>query len=214
MATRTTHPMLLSRRMRNGDRKCPSCSVAVETRDHIIRCPQAERRRWRISFMAKIDEFHERENTSPLLRQLWREAMELWFAEEVGNIHLSPILFPVEVRHVITQQNAIGWRQVFTGRFANGWVSVHEDFLERQVSRSSSENTTARKKRKGKQWQTHFLQEIWKQWSILWKGRNELVHGTTQSTRQAALRRTAEVELRTIYDTREQLEREAQKLLT
>jgi hypothetical protein len=196
----------------NGARKCPACSVADETRDHILRCPQAERHRWRTSFMSKIEEFHERENTSPFLRHVWREAMEVWFAEESLDIQLSPILFPSDVRQVIIQQNKIGWRQVFNGRFAMAWASVQADFTARQVQRSTA-NTKNQQRKKGKQWQKKFITEIWKQWFILWKQRNELVHGTTQSTRQDAIRRTAAAELRAIYDTKEQLEPEAQGLL-
>jgi hypothetical protein len=94
-------------RFANGDRRSPAGSAADETRDHIIRCPDAERVRWRTSFMAKIEEFYDRENTSPLLRSVWREAMELWFSEERNDVQLPPTLFPMEVRQVLMQQNAI-----------------------------------------------------------------------------------------------------------
>jgi hypothetical protein len=62
-----------------------------------------------------MDTFHEKENTSPLLRNVWREAMELWLADDMVDVVLSPILFPIDVRRVIMQQNEIGWRQVFNG---------------------------------------------------------------------------------------------------
>ncbi|KAI2506910.1 hypothetical protein MHU86_7502 [Fragilaria crotonensis] len=78
-------------------------------------------------------------------------------------------------------QNEIGWRQVFNGRFAIAWSTVQEDYLARHNASNGRNNTQMRKK--GKQWQKKFILEIWKQWMILWKARNDLVHGKDGSER-------------------------------
>jgi hypothetical protein len=86
-------------------------------------------------------------------------------------------------------------------------------FYSTTSTRSSNANTQNQQRKKGKQWQKKFIAKIWKQWFILWKLCHDLVHGKTQSTRQDTLRRTTAAELRAIYDTREQFEPEAQRLL-
>jgi hypothetical protein len=55
-----------------------------------------------------MEEFHKRENTSPFLRHVWSEAMEVWFAEKSLNIQLSPTLLPSDIRQVVIQQNKMG----------------------------------------------------------------------------------------------------------
>ena len=74
--------------------------------------------------MTKIDDFHQAEHTSLLLRNVWREAFELWFAEDTQDVYVSPFLCPMEVRQVIVQQSAIGWRQVFNGRSETAWATL------------------------------------------------------------------------------------------
>jgi hypothetical protein len=97
--------------------------------------------------------------------------MELWFAEKERNIHLSPVLFPRAVQQVIINQNAIGWRQIFYGRFALEWARVQDKYVAAQ---SSSGNYKCRRRRGGILWQQRFIFEIWKQWQLLWKSRNGL----------------------------------------
>jgi hypothetical protein len=173
-----------------GDRKCPGCLTAEETRDHIIRCSYGARSHWRIKFMAKLDEFHKTENTSPILRHVWREAMEL--AEKERDIQLSPVLFPRAVRQVIINQNAIGWRQIFNGRFALEWARVQDEYVAAQPS---SGNSKSRRRQGGIQWQQRFILEIWKQWQLLWKSRNELLHGKTVRAQHDATRRQKKLEI-------------------
>jgi hypothetical protein len=101
--TKLVHEILptyhrLNKFTEQGARKCPACHNADETRDHILRCFSMERDQWRRNFMRAIDRFHEKEDTSPLLRSVWKEAMELWFGQETqDDVEVAPFLFPAEV---------------------------------------------------------------------------------------------------------------------
>jgi hypothetical protein len=107
--------------------------------------------------MTKIDTFLDQEDTSPLLQHVWREAMKLWFVEPSDDIILPPFLFPLEEQQVILHQNAIGWRQIFSGRFATAWTSVQDDYLARRSSNMSTDTRPTQKTKKGKQWQKKFI---------------------------------------------------------
>ena len=64
----------------NGNRKCAACGTSEdETNDHIFRCQTASRTEWRSSFWTCVDSFHEAYQTHPLLKHLFREAMDQWF---------------------------------------------------------------------------------------------------------------------------------------
>ena len=51
------------------------------------------------------------------------------------------------------------------------------------------------------------------EYTALWKTRNDMVHGKTQGTQAAALQSAAAIELRSIYDSRAQLEPTVEQLL-
>jgi hypothetical protein len=81
----------------------------------ILRCPVESRVAWREHFMRQLKDFHSQEDTCPFLKYLLNEALTQWFREAEGDILVSPISFRINVREVILQQNAIGWRQVVNG---------------------------------------------------------------------------------------------------
>jgi ribonuclease HI len=191
-------------------RKCPGCQQADETRDHILRCPNDKYRNWRALFYEGIKKFHETADTSPLLRNLWNEAMEVWFATEIEDIQVSPVLFPNELRRVIIQQNAIGWRQVFNGRFSNEWAQVQNEYTARRTTANSTCKSVGLN---GLQWQQKFILEIWKSWRKVWTLRNEMVHGKDLAAQKVAQRQAITAELHAIYQHRNHIEPHVQTLL-
>lgn len=66
-------------KLTHGECKCPACKNAEKTRNHIIRCSHNIRGRWRIEFMAANDNFPAKENTSPLLWNVWRVSVHISF---------------------------------------------------------------------------------------------------------------------------------------
>jgi hypothetical protein len=108
-------------------RPCPACGSADETRDHVIRCVGPSRSDWHREFWAAIEKFHVEHRTAPILIYVFHTVMEEWLHAE-GDVVASPILYPLEDRQLITQQNAIGWRQIFYGRFSVEWARIQQAY--------------------------------------------------------------------------------------
>jgi hypothetical protein len=88
-----------------------------------------------------MHEFHAKNGTSPILIHLWNEALDQWFGND--EIQVASILFPRDLRQLILQQNLIGWRQIFNGRFSTEWARVQEDHF---IVSETNDNGSTRKK--------------------------------------------------------------------
>ena len=80
--------------------------------------------------------------------------MEDWFQAE-SSIEVSPILYPVDVRQLLLEQNSIGWRQLFSGRFSIEWSKIQRQYY------SKHRNKVGNKRRDGSQWQVKLIGVIW-----------------------------------------------------
>ncbi|KAI2495435.1 hypothetical protein MHU86_19067 [Fragilaria crotonensis] len=180
-----------------------------ETRDHILKCTAASRQNWRDSFHHIIDEFHAKEETNPLLRNLWNETIRDWMVtnEEV-EFQASPIFFSTDVRALITQQNSIGWRQTINGRFSAEWSRIQDDHYARLRSQRGTQD-----RRSGHRWQTKLICLIWKEWQKLWKIRNEELHGSDAADRAMREKREISAQLREVYGKRLNMNRVRELLL-
>ena len=188
-----------------GTRRCIGCGCCDETADHIFKCTAPSRDQWRQKWWLSVEAFHESHATHPLLRHVFREAVQQWFHPEEPDI-VSPILFPQDVRRLILSQNSIGWRQILRGRFTNEWQTIQNAYYMRHKAKSKY-------KRTGSQWQKQFITVIWEQWFQLWGIRNGEVHGTTTASRAQAQRREVARQVTAIYSSREFMEPEVQSLL-
>ena len=188
-----------------SNRQCMACSHADETIDHVIRCDSETRAAWRLDWGQRVEDFHARQNTYPLLRHVFREAMHQWM-DNASPDAVSPCLFPMEVRRLIIQQNEIGWRQIVRGRFSTEWERLQNDYYNRHRKKT-------RYRRTGTMWQKQLILLIWELWFELWKLRNDQIHGTTAETRAQADRRDMERQLTAIYASRNLLEPRVQDLL-
>ena len=111
--------------MDEGTRKCVACGSCDEATDHIFRCAATSREEWRQTWWRTVELFHETNATRPiLLRHVFREAVAQWFQVDAPDEEVSPILFPQDVHKLIQSQNAIGWRQIFRGRFSLDWQHI------------------------------------------------------------------------------------------
>ena len=118
-------------------RNCHASGSPDETRDHIIRCRAAHRAEWRVQFWAAIAQFHSDQRAAPLLTHVFRSAMEEWFQVD-GEVEVSPILYPGDVRQLLIRQNSIGWRQLFSGRFSTEWARIQQAYYQQHRKRWKS----------------------------------------------------------------------------
>ena len=117
-----------------GHQTCPTCDNTVENRDHILRCTHPDAVTWRAEFRTDLTDFHRRTQTSPELDRLLTTALNEWFHTTSEDIQVDSIPFSDELRNLIIEQNAIGWRQIFSGRFSKEWSVVQQAQYHRLLS--------------------------------------------------------------------------------
>ena len=79
-----------------------------------------------------------------MLQQLFVTAIQEWFAcgsDDRVEIDSTRSQFQDDLRKIIEQQQAIGWRQMFDGRFDQEWEGHQEGYYSPQRSIGSSYRT-------------------------------------------------------------------------
>ena len=102
-------------------------------------------------------------------------------SSDTEDIILNPDDYIIPVRPIIIQQNAIGWRHLFNGRFGKAWSVYQDQYYKSQPSQSSKHMAT------GEKWQVSIILYIWDKWFTLWQQRNQEVHGHDARTKAVAL---------------------------
>ena len=159
-------------RMDMGHRTCPCCHSLQEDRDHILQCPSDTRNKWRHTFLDKVLEACATNGTYAPLQQLLLGALRQWLNPSQQSIdHLPFAPYHVELHPLIRAQKCIGWRQLFNGRFCQQWEDIQNNFLYQHRQHLPTKQSS------GKKWQVAMITVIWEQWYVLWKLRNNDVHG-------------------------------------
>lgn len=193
-----------------GKRLCPCCNHPNETRDHILRCTAPTRNRWRHAFLTSLEKFCIEHHTAPELQNLLLESFRGWLYHDSDSDFMpNPLQYPPSIRSLIAQQTAIGWRQLFNGRFGVQWSIVQETY----VRRTQITQTGATQSLTGQKWQTQLILFVWERWKGLWKLRNESLHGKDNTAQAEAETKEVKRRLVEIYDLRAQMEPSAQELL-
>ena len=112
-----------------------------------------------------------------------------------------------DIRRVGAQQDAIGWRQLFNGRFSEEWSRLQDDYYATSATRQHDKRLT------GAKWQATIIGVIWEHWDVLWEQQNQAVHGMDASTKSIAIRVEVDRTLSDLYRMKELLDEPVQRLM-
>jgi hypothetical protein len=201
-------------KMDHGRRCCPCCSHPKETRDHIIRCPHWTRNKWRHALLTDLhDTIGMSQFTYAPLLNLLMDTLRAWMYYDADASDTEFIVnfrhYPRDLHGLIRQQNQIGWRQIFHGRFSVEWSRIQGDYY----CRTRDDRPSQTHKFTGDSWQVQIITLLWKHWRVLWKQRNQDVHGHDAATTVAAETKEIKRRLEHIYAKSSHMEPSAQSLL-
>ena len=169
---------------------CPSCEEPVETRQHLYECGGTQRLEWRQTFYKSLAKELGKLDTRMELRELLVTALKAMIeGQDVGSIAIPP-----GMEELAASQAAIGWRELFKGRFSTKWAEIQQQYLG-QFDR----------KKNGQTWTIKAAQTILEGWLDLWKIRNADRHGRDHQTRAQVQREQALRELESLYQYKDQV---------
>jgi hypothetical protein len=146
--------------------KCPRCQTDDETIDHVIRCSSDACVQGRSALLTHLrvvctTALHSR---LPLVDVLL-DGLSCWFRHDT----LDCTDYPASLRKLISDQNAIGWNQLFRGRMVTEWAQLQQQSLLDNGCQTPSLS--------GRSWVATVVSTIWTRFFELWDGRNKIVHG-------------------------------------
>jgi hypothetical protein len=155
-----------------------------------------------------IREICDKWNTRPRIRNILLDGIRGWLeSPDLEMYQLESALFDDEFQRLIRQQNKIGWKQVFLGRFSWEWCEMQDAYY---VTRP---NYNKQNSPRGSQWQVAIIGRLWDQWYLVWESRNNDLHGSDAKHNALVERRNTLRTLRELYSLRSHYEPSAQELL-
>jgi hypothetical protein len=108
---------------------CPVCELQIEDWTHILCCTHDSRSQWRQTFLTTLRTEFNRSQTRPILVQVLMDAITGWLTStQPDTFALYPTRYSACVHCAISQQNSIGWQQVFLGRLSYEWSDIQDTF--------------------------------------------------------------------------------------
>ena len=110
---------------------CPCCRNRREDWTHIIKCESPSRSAWRDAMLHAIDRKCDDLKTAPELRAILLKALKAWTHSLANNTETPFLVDPTSastpaLTRLIANQNDIGWKHVFLGRFCTDWSDVQD----------------------------------------------------------------------------------------
>ena len=189
--------------------RCPTCTdVDTEDRDHVMRCSDPARDKWRAELITTLEYKCRTLRTDPGLTRILIEGLHSWLE---GAAFLPEARYHRKFRKLIREQNEIGWRQLFNGRMTSEWARHQDDYTHVQRLKARDEDVaklvgSPSGRRNGTAWTSAIISELWEQWFKVWTIRNEAVHGHDQTTRNEQIELRTRQALQDIYEKRDEME--------
>ena len=100
--------------------------------------------------------------------------------------------YPDSLQPLIDSQEAIGWEQLFQGRFSAQWIPTHRRHLQNNGYTQTHKNS-------GIQWLAKLIQIIWTYSHKMWTARNKKKHGQTLAEQLETQRQLCVAEVTLYY---------------
>jgi hypothetical protein len=171
---------------------CLHCGE-TEDRDHIIRCTFATRRLWRNDLLVHLRATHSSNECDPRLLDILIDGLHTWFSHST----VDSSRYPRSYHKLIREQTEIGWRHLFNGHLTTQW-RVKQDRYIRRMKIKTRTNT-------GAGWALRTMTTLWRDFFVLWKARNESIHGHDKTSQQEARKRKLKLEIGFLHDQRDQV---------
>eukprot|EP00980_Cylindrotheca_fusiformis_P024905 scaffold12690_cov177-Cylindrotheca_fusiformis.AAC.2 len=108
---------------------CPLCETDPETNDHLCQCSATQVRLWRSTVILELGQLLEKRGIQQGLGETLMRGIISVFESKNAAITLECDLFPRPLRQLITEQNLIGWRQLFRGRVSTQWAKIQQSMM-------------------------------------------------------------------------------------
>ena len=167
--------------------ECPACSIAQENNLHVMICPYPSRAQWRASTIQRVVN-HNPGSSDPFLVDILHDGL-IRFHRQIELI--DPDQYPQRYTQLILTQNAIGWDQLYKGRWSLEWKKSHNAY--------ANSVSDTRKLPNGQSWVLSIGRLLIDQWLVLWKLRNEERHGKDEKTQKQARLQVLTSELKELY---------------
>jgi len=147
--------------------QCPCCPQDPETNDHILQCRAASREKWRTKILRNNQQYlTDTLQSDPFLCDILRDGLQRW------HNNLPPIdtqQYPETYHTLITNQNEIGWEQLYRARWCKQWSEHHHQYAIRKGMTNQNAD--------GSTWVRKIGRRLLTQWFDLWQMRDKERHG-------------------------------------
>lgn len=170
---------------------CSNCPCLLEDNNHVIICPCPSRRQWRsdtIRHLVNTLELPER-HTDPILIDILRDGIIRYHQSDPDPPPLAA--YPERYHPLIISQTAIGWNQLYMGRWSIHWRKLQFAHLTLHDAHTSKCNSRT--------WLTTAAHCLLDQWLKLWQTRNETRHGVDKAAQRTTRLHIVHNQLRELY---------------